>query len=391
MMQRMRPDWMGFRIERLERGEGWKRLATTPEMTAAELSRCPADDAPLQPLATLIGEDVRIRIGRCLACGHVAYMDRPTEAWFERFYQSAWDSAETNAAEGMLGARVRAANRLGVQRPPITLALGLDLDRTRAVCELGCGHGRSLQQLVLAGFSNVVGVEPSAHRAEATRRSFDFDVLAAPFESPATTAALERRAPFSLIYSIHALEHTFDPAKVLGRAAMLQGEGDYLILSVPNLQDEPTLGLLLFLPHLHSFTPRSLVRLAARQGYALVDESLTTTREINMVFARSTDVRAVDPVAKTVDALDKSIHSLQLDRQPPPRRRIFWDSRSQTDCTAHLPDTGDAGGVITAPDVGAGGTSPRAIVVSALERRLLDPAASPIEIQFAGRPFLLFK
>ena len=66
----------------------------------------------------------------------------------------------------------------------------------------------------------------------------------------------------------------------------IQSAGDYLLVSVPNQEKEPIQNILFFLPHIHSFTPRSLASLVTRHGYGLQDASLTTPQEINMIFRR---------------------------------------------------------------------------------------------------------
>jgi SAM-dependent methyltransferase len=273
----------------------------------------------------------------------------------------------------------------------VRLAKGLPLDRSQPVCEIGCGYSTSLRQLAAAGFTRLVGIEASRHRAEIAAAA-GFDVLTTPFEAPQTRAALRARGPFGLIFTFHALEHTYHPDAVFAAAADLQEPGGHLIVSVPNQEGEPSMGVLMFLPHLHSFTPASLARVAARCGYEVADASANTAKTLNMVFRR-TAARGVPIVSGPPNAVDaavaKLVSGLQLDRRRIGRRRLWWSRRGDV-----------AGQVWVGPPAGLGERNwtrflargdirrPRSVLVSNLRGASAD---TPIEIQYRGPPALFFK
>lgn len=386
----------GFRVEEYLDLQGW-RVVTLGDVPMASAPRCPADDTPLAPLCVLTSRSDRavVRIGCCRQCGHVTYMDRPTQEWTYRYYFETWDSA---AERGTTESRAAIIDKLqrtggGAEQPAVRLARSLPIDRHAAVCEIGCGFGGALYRLAADGFTRLVATEASRHRADIAS-ALGFDVLTTPFESPETAGALGQRGPFALIFTSHVVEHTYNPGDVFAAAARLQEPGGYLVVSVPNQEGEPSMGVLLFLPHLHSFTPVSLAVLAARHGYEVADAGANTAKNLNVVFRRThtpASVPAAD--APYVRAVEKIATGLGLDSWHVGRRRLWWMRRA------------DVGGQVWAgPPDRAGDWNwdrfehaaaierPRSVMVSSMRSRSNgDGTEAPIEIQYADRVGLFFK
>jgi SAM-dependent methyltransferase len=390
----------GFRIDEYFDLEGWKvvDLAGVP---MAEVAACPADETPFTPICTLTSAEgaMRVRVGCCPECGHISYMDRPTREWIYGYYLDTWDSASAKSShEGMAAAADKSARAAeATVHATVRLAQGLPLDRTLPVCEIGCGYGTSLRQLAASGFSRLVGIEASRHRADITA-SAGFDVLTTPFEAPETRAALRSRGPFGLIFTFHALEHTYHPDRVFAAAAELQEPGAHLIVSVPNQEGEPSMGVLMFLPHLHSFTEASLARLAARFGYEVAEASANTAKTLNMVFTRSgsstppgagRSPRVPAEEGPYERAVEKLVSGLDLESRHVGRRRLWWSRRSDI-----------AGQVWVGPPASIGRRNwsrflrrgeihhPRSVLVSSLRP---GRSGTPLEIQFRGSVGLFFK
>jgi 2-polyprenyl-3-methyl-5-hydroxy-6-metoxy-1,4-benzoquinol methylase len=396
----------GFRIDEYFDLEGWKvvDLAGVP---MAEVAACPADETPFTPICTLTSPAgaMRVRVGCCPACGHISYMDRPTREWIYGYYRDTWDSASArSSSEAMAAAADKAARAAeATVHATVRLAQGLPLDRTLPVCEIGCGYGTSLRQLAASGFSRLVGIEASRHRADITA-SAGFDVLTTPFEASETRAALRSRGPFGLIFTFHALEHTYHPDRVFAAASELQEPGAHLIVSVPNQEGEPSMGVLMFLPHLHSFTEASLTRLAARFGYEVAETSANTAKTLNMVFTRAGPSTSLGAGPATVlgagrppqveerpyeRAVEKLVSGLDLDVRHVGRRRLWWSRRSDI-----------AGQVWVGPPASIGRRNwsrfvrrgeihhPRSVLVSSLGP---GRSGTPLEIQFRGSVGLFFK
>lgn len=390
----------GFRIEEYFDLEGW-RVVDLADVPMAQVAACPADETPLTPICTLTSTDraMRVRVGCCPQCGHISYMDRPTQEWIYRYYLDTWDAASgRSSSEGMAAAADKAARAADATvHATVRLAQGLPFDRTRPVCEIGCGYGTSLHQLAASGFTRLVGIEASRHRAEITA-SAGFDVLTTPFEAPETQDALRSRGPFGLIFTFHALEHTYHPDRVFAAASKLQEPGAHLIVSVPNQEGEPSMGVLMFLPHLHSFTEASLARLAARFGYEVAETSANTAKTLNMVFTRagpSTSLGAGRAARVPAEerpyerAVDKLVSGLDLEARHVGRRRLWWSRRSDI-----------AGQVWVGPPASIGRRNwnrfvergeihhPRSVLVSSLRP---GRSAAPLDIQFRGSVGLFFK
>jgi 2-polyprenyl-3-methyl-5-hydroxy-6-metoxy-1,4-benzoquinol methylase len=397
----------GFCIEEYFDLEGWKvvDLAGVP---MAQVASCPADGMPLTPICTLTSLEgaMTVRVGCCPACGHISYMDRPTREWMYSYYLDTWDSASGTSSEGMAAAADKAARAADATvHATVRLAQALPLDRTLPVCEIGCGYGTSLRQLAASGFTRLVGIEASRHRAEITA-SAGFDVLTTPFEAPDTRSALLSRGPFGLIFTFHALEHTYHPDRVFAAASELQEPGAHLIVSVPNQEGEPSMGVLMFLPHLHSFTPASLARLAARFGYEVAETSANTAKTLNMVFTRTgpstlpgagpaTSIAAASAPHVPAEprpyerAVEKLVSGLDLETRHVGRRRLWWSRRSDI-----------AGQVWVGPPASLGRRNwqrfvqrgevhhPRSVLVSSLRR---GRSGMPLEIQFRDSLGLFFK
>lgn len=385
----------GFQIDDYLELQGW-RVIDVGGVPMNAVAACPADGVPLKTLCTLrSGSDhVSVRIGCCSECGHVTYIDRPTQEWIYEYYLATWDSAaERVTPEGRAAALEKLSRSNGEYEPAtVRLARKLSLDRTSPVCEIGCGFGGSLRQLAATGFTQLIGIEASRHRAEIARAA-DFDVLTTPFEVPETQKTLQRRAPFGLILSFHALEHTYDPDAVFAAASALQEPGGYLVVSVPHQEGEPSMGVLLFLPHLHSFTAASLARLGARHGYEVADAQGNTAKSLNVVFRRTLQPAPTpvsgDPFGR---AVDKIVTGLDLDRPHIGRRRLWWQRRGDV-----------AGQVWAGPPDQLGNWNwerfvdreridrPRSVLVRSLQAGNGRSSGTPLEIQYRGRVALFFK
>jgi 2-polyprenyl-3-methyl-5-hydroxy-6-metoxy-1,4-benzoquinol methylase len=387
------PRTLGFTIERFLDLQQWKPLPFDDSVPVTEVPACPGDGIPLRTLCTLIERSGRrrVRIGCCPECGHVTYIDRPTKAWIDEYYRATWDADDLDARVNRKEEKL--ASKLAKEKTGVKIALELEVDRTRPVCEIGCGYGGSLKRLSEAGFTRLVGTESSEHRASVVRRVFGFDVFTAPFESESTQTALAAQAPFSIIYSHHVLEHTYHPDSVIGAASRLQKPGDYLIISVPHHPHEPSMGVLLFLPHLHSFSRASLERVAGRFGYALCDDSRTHPKNLNLAFRKTdgpvTPARAERPFA---DAVEKYVRVLQLGRRRFYPRRLWWNRRA--DQAGQVWMLGD--GALEARHWARlaqrnGYEHHRSMKVSDLGPRLTDVEESPLEIQYRSSLALLYK
>lgn len=250
----------GFKVKRFRELLKLRSLTITPSVPFDLQKNCPTCSTPLQCLCTLISGDdrVRIRIGLCARCGYLGYINRPTKEWMVNFYSTQWDQARIPIRKLEDGHKVIA-----------TLVAQLQLDKTRPLLEIGCGYGALLQHFSNQGFQQVMGVDNSEHRAETARKLFGLPVFAGNFEHPSIQQHLQKKAPFSLIYSNHVIEHVYHPTEIIAAAARLQEEGDILALAFPNVAGEHTGFHIFYLPHIHGFTKESMEYLLNQHGYEI--------------------------------------------------------------------------------------------------------------------------
>lgn len=385
---------LGFCIEAFLDLHQWQAMEIGPRVPLTTVLLCPADEIPLRVLCTFTDDsgNTRVRVGCCPSCGHVSYMDRPTQEWMNHYYLDAWDSHSVDARTHKKTQKL--AEVPAKEKTVVALTKALDVDRRRPVCEIGCGWGASLKNLVLAGFANVVGTDASAHRAQAVRAGLGVPVVTSPFESDAALDALAPLAPFSVIFSNHVLEHTYHPEAVIAAASRMQEKNDYLIIAVPNQEGEPPMGVLMFLPHLHSFTRASLTRLAARHGYAVVDDSHIRPRQLVFVFQKSTTPGRHEPTANGVfdQTLAKYVDSLGLARWRIGLRRLWWERAGGRAGQSWMMGRGriEARRWRYAIEKHRYRT-PRSVAITSLRRRFTTLAESPLEIQQRGNVRLFYK
>lgn len=387
----------GFKLTRFLRTADWKIFDVKTDLQVEERKFCQADNSLLKTICTLVSEkgENTIRVGFCENCGYIGYIDCPTKNWIRKFYFDKWDSADAkdiNVEVAKLKKKFFAQDDANMD--PLNKFKILDekfhFNKSRSALDLGCGYGNKLGFLHKIGFKSVVGIENSSHRAEIARRVFGFPIINFPFEEDGAQTELKKYAPFSLIYSKHVLEHTYDPDEIIKLCSLLQLPGDHLMLSLPNVEGESSLLTLLYFPHLHGFSKESIKLLLSNNKYEVVDNRWTDSNE-NYVLARK-----VEQINKEIKfsgqnykefLMEKFKNTLGIGRFYPNSKRLLWCARKK-----------DGGGQIK------GGLINRAIfhyknrdrkivtaLVQGLEKRYTFFDDSPIEIQFEGNIKLAYK
>lgn len=285
----------------------WRRVNVF-DFSIEHHPNCPIDGTPLETIAALVSLTLgeRIRIGCCPRCGIVGYIDRPSQADIDRYYAETW------MGETVEQSRQRAIDYAS-REPNLSVLSTVSVDRSLPVLEIGCGYGATIRDLRAAGFSRIDATEHCPTRSEAVRQVFGVNVTA---EIP------DKR--YGLIVSHHVLEHCADPAALIRQCAERQQTGDMQIHSLPSFQAEPSLGVLLFLPHLWSFSPITMHAMFAACGYGcrvVVGGSLMTTA------TRGGDVVPVEGSHLLVQhAIAKLMYGLCLARHPSMQFMLEWQS-----------------------------------------------------------------
>lgn len=250
--------------------QGWKPiLASDVELEDCEGTECPAccptSRLPLVQLehaACMIGSsDGRFfDVSACPRCGHVTYRRMPTESWLTSYYDTGWNQDEAAKADQSIAALKEVGYDGG--HPIAELAAQVPFNPAMRVLDVGCGNGSALDTMRRKGYRNLVGLESSPHRVRIAREGFGLDA-----RRETVTEHLEQKPQYDIILSHHVLEHVRDPAKMVRQFARMQPKGGYLVLATPNFLGEPTMGVLMFLLHLHSFTKQSMYWMLKRCGY----------------------------------------------------------------------------------------------------------------------------
>lgn len=300
-----------MKILKLEQLSNWKPIIMTMPLTQYQL--CPACLQNLLIIA-VVG---RVRVGGCDTCGYMGYIDRPTAEWFKEFYHEKWDRVGQEEKESTLRY---------LQEAPITrtvtplemLLLRTKARKDRPILDIGCGFGRFLKFAKSMGCKDLYGVEKSNHRADVAEK-LGFTIYRGGFEDVDFGGK-----KFGVIAHHHVLEHVENPDKFIEKCASMQEEGDYMILGMPNNLGEPTMGVLMFLPHIHSFAITTIRRLLGRHNYEIADFTLTNKNSLNVVaIKRNKKVGIIGTRGFMDDGINKLIKGLDY-KHHWFKRRLIW-------------------------------------------------------------------
>ncbi|MEK7503309.1 MAG: class I SAM-dependent methyltransferase [Patescibacteria group bacterium] len=373
----------GFKFKRFLNIHDWKVFEVTQDAGWIERPNCPCDDGILKTVCAFFGNGgaQKVRVGVCSSCGYIGYIDQPTKKWIQDFYANTWEDTNSPKVKKLVYKIKHGKDQK--QREILEIAQKLNLGKLRPVCEIGCGYGSALNQLRERGYSNLIGVENSKHRADFAKYFFKLRILTNPFEAEGVQKELLAIAPFSLIFSHHVFEHVYEPGELISLASSLQKEGDFFVVSLPNAEGEFTMSNLLYFPHLHSFRAESLKRLLAKHGYEVFDESLTTKDELHLVAKKTSN--AVCPTSNVgqdyfEETLQKFVKGLALDKNYFFKRRKMWWYRDA-----------DIGGqaVFFAPRLR--NRPIQTLLVEDVKNFYSSPKESPIEIHYDGNIKLTYK
>lgn len=313
---------MVIRLNKAEDLRGWAPLPITDSASFIERSECLACGAPLAELAAITGEDGgRIRVGCCDACGYVGYLNVPSPAWLDDFYTKTWGGEKESTMTAP-------PTRTPKMSSAMKAVMSLSLPPSASFCEIGCGYGGALKQLQDAGYTKIVGMENSANRVRLAKQQVGAPVYQGGFESESVQQELRQHAPFDVIYSSHVVEHTHDPRAIIEKAAGLQAEGGKLVIALPNFVGEPTMSVLFFLPHLHSFTVSALGALFEHYGYRIVSTDRSTDEEV-VIIAEKGPV-SLSPLSGgyLAKAQEKIARELRVAKFPKSTPMLFsWDKK----------------------------------------------------------------
>ncbi|MBP9701580.1 MAG: class I SAM-dependent methyltransferase [Candidatus Pacebacteria bacterium] len=263
---------------------GWKKIEVKNIEQFQANTSCICCLGRLETLATIQDPKHSLRIGCCDSCGFVTLIDKPSHQWIIDFYAKTW-----NVEEG----QKKFANAEHKESRLAPILEKLQIKKDTPILEIGTGRGGNFAAMKKIGYTNLVGVENSAHRAKGVVDALNIPIYVGGFEEKSVQDSLLSHSPFKMIYTSHVMEHVFDPGQMVELCSKLQSDGDYVMIEVPNVVGEPSMGVLMFLPHLHSFSVRSVSSLLARFGYKVIEDK-STDAEVRLI-AQKTTVSPLSP------------------------------------------------------------------------------------------------
>lgn len=367
---------MGFKIKEFIRLRNWRVFDALSFGSFVREEICTTCSTKLTLLVALVGlaQKERIDVGCCDTCGKISYIDKPSHDAIRNYYKTSWvqeTGLETFIRTLKERYRKWPKDRDGKDKYDYILEQ-LDIDKRRPVLEVGCGYGDLVHRLQKRGFKHIQGVEPSPTRAKATERMYRIPVWNGSFEDAVFDDT------FSFIISKQVLEHTYDPNEIIASYARLQNAGDYVLTSVPNALDEPAMIHLFFLPHLTAFTDTTVRCLFEKHGYEIVDDTLSSDREL-FFLARKVCDKGKEYTAKKSqfkEVLERTQFGLGLTQ--PEERVLVWEKKYN-------------GAYVIPQDLHKKMrkyTRVREVCVESIEKFLTK---APIEIQFDNKVQLLYK
>ena len=141
------------------------------------------------------------------------------------------------------------------------------------IVEVGANDGAFMDVLAQAGYSNLLGVEPS-QPCSAVCRSKGHRVESVYFNGAEANRIKERFGQARVLICRHTLEHVQDPFDLLLAMREVLNEDGILFLEVPDARGiiDALRGHELWDEHLHSFTSENLSVLLQRAGFR-IDET----------------------------------------------------------------------------------------------------------------------
>lgn len=206
------------------------------------------------------------RFHRCIGCGSVLLHPQPDDGTLLRAYGDSY--APCVHRQGIAALLIEGLARTEAR------ALVAVADRDSALLDLGCGAGRFLERLRLAGWrGEMTGLELNERVAAETAGRMGIEVVVGSVENAALADG-----SFGLVVLRHVIEHVRDPYAVLANVARALRPGGVTYVATPDAScvaarafgrywhgyDPPR--------HLHAFTAAGMRTLVRRAGLDVVEE-----------------------------------------------------------------------------------------------------------------------
>ncbi|MBO67023.1 MAG: hypothetical protein CL398_01810 [Acidiferrobacteraceae bacterium] len=201
----------------------------------------------------------KLEVVQCQNCDSIYYANPPDSEQIDKYYQEHWNKAGGKNIES--DAHVGTAINRKMQRLLDNFCLAKDSTR---ILDVGCGLGGMLAGLSESGYSNFYGLEQSHHRFAAAAKRYPGRIFDCGYRD------LNDEYLFDVIYCNHVLEHIYKPSDYFEWLDDRLTHNGVAIVCVPNVQWEQLVNQILYIPHLHSFSAKSLKKAGERVGFTSV-------------------------------------------------------------------------------------------------------------------------
>lgn len=225
--------------------------------------------------------------GLCRTCGLVCHLPVPSEEEVANYYANDYRKDYHGESKPSPRRIMRAWNN--GQR--ICNQIRSHLQTGCSVFEIGAGIGCTVKTFETEGF-DASGIEPNKGFNSYTREVLHANV------ANTNLYDLEGKADRDVILLIHVIEHFSSPTRALTHIHSLLNDGGLFYVECPNLAAPfATFDRLFHYAHIYNFTPATLIALARKCGFELVEQySDASNPDIHMLFRKTGQGElAVDP------------------------------------------------------------------------------------------------
>ena len=214
------------------------------------------------PLGTIVSEKdaktgapLEVRI--CNACGLVQQACLPTESelrvYYSHHYREDYKKTYSPKLKYVLRAGQAAKERIRFLGNGLA---GLGLTQNASLLDIGAGGGEFVFAARKAGF-DACGIEPNEGYSEYARKEYNIDVRTEHLDQVSGVN-------YDVVTLYHVLEHIADPAKALHHIWALTKPGGFLVVEVPNIeQNDASPANIFFKAHLFYFSAATLRAIAS--------------------------------------------------------------------------------------------------------------------------------
>lgn len=218
--------------------------------------------------------------GICEGCGLVSHLPVPSEkevaAYYARDYRNDYHGESAPSPRRIMRAWNNGARILNQLAPHIPAQTD--------IFEVGAGIGCTVKNFEVAGH-HASGIEPNEGFNTYTR-----DTLHANVENT-NLYDLKTNGDKSIILLIHVIEHFSSPARALTQMRGVLKENGLLYIECPNIAAPfATFGRLFHFAHIYNFTPNTLIAMAAKCGFEVVEKFTNEVHPDIQILFRKIDV-----------------------------------------------------------------------------------------------------